>query len=300
MQKVSVKRLVTIVFLLSFLSACTSSKSQSEVANQNNDNKDGNSVVEGNVAEYTVPVDSTEPKANFKKATELNAQLVIAYATEGYLDRAKDKLIKAQELNNKYDYNLAIVDYAAGYYYQTIGANTIAQKHYENAVYYHPTDFEALNFYAQYLCSQKFDFKKSQELFDKSLYISNNDDMAQTLFLYSECLYKQGRKNNAIAFMKRANKFRQNYRAAKLRLAEMYFERKDYKDCYKTIYSMKNDRAFFNNKRILDLRLKLAEYAHNKNEAAAVSLILSSNNYNDEDMQKFFSGADQKDIDKNA
>nr|WP_265736940.1 hypothetical protein [Francisella orientalis] len=48
------------------------------------------------------------------------------------------------------------------------------------------------------------------------------------------------------------------------------------------------------------MRLKLAEYANNKNEAAAVRLVLSSNNYNDEDIDKFFSAADQKDIDKNA
>ncbi|MDE5002639.1 pilus assembly protein PilF, partial [Francisella tularensis subsp. holarctica] len=55
-----------------------------------------------------------------------------------------------------------------------------------------------------------------------------------------------------------------------------------------------------NNKRILDVRLKLAEYANNKNQAAEVRLILSSNNYNDDDIQKFFSAADQEDIIKNA
>ncbi|MDE4951276.1 pilus assembly protein PilF, partial [Francisella tularensis subsp. holarctica] len=76
-------------------------------------------------------------------------------------------------------------------------------------------------------------------------------------------------------------------------LAEMYFERKDYTNCYKVIYSIKDDPAYFNNKRILDLRLKLAEYANNKNQADEVRLILSSNNYNDEEIQKFFSEADQ-------
>ncbi|AIT08637.1 pilus assembly protein PilF [Candidatus Francisella endociliophora] len=287
---INLKKIIAITILSSGLSACmTPSNQQKPTSSQQNQNKN-NEVVEGNVAKYTVSAEpELEQKADYRKATELTAELVIAYTTEGYLDRAKDRLIKAQNLAKEHGYNLAIVDYAAGYYYQMIGANSIAEKYYDNAVYYHPKDFEAMNFYAQYLCSQKYDFKKAQELFEKSMYMSSNNDMAQTLFLYSECLYKQGRKKDALDFMKRADQFRKDYRAAKLRLAEMYFEAKNYKACYKTIYSMKGDRAFFNNKRILDLRLKLAEYAHNRNEAAAVRLILSSNNYNDEDMEKFFS-----------
>nr|WP_234384150.1 hypothetical protein [Francisella noatunensis] len=113
-------------------------------------------------------------------------------------------------------------------------------------------------------------------------------------------MYKQGKKDDALAYMQRADKFRIDYKAAKLRLAQMYFERGEHKECYKVIYSMKNDPQFFNNKLVLDMRLKLAEYANNKNEAAAIRLVLSSNNYNDEDIDKFFSAADQKDIDKNA
>lgn len=73
------------------------------------------------------------------------------YSTKRYLDRAKSKLIKAQYLSKKYSYNLAIVDYAAGYYYQSIRANSIAKKYYKDALCItHPKDFEAINFYAQY------------------------------------------------------------------------------------------------------------------------------------------------------
>lgn len=51
-----------------------------------------------------------------------------------------------------------------------------------------------MNFYAQYLCSQELDYAEAQKLFDKSLYTPDNDDMAQTLFLYSQCMYKQGKR----------------------------------------------------------------------------------------------------------
>lgn len=285
------KKLVTVSIFSIVLSGCMgSSSSVAEQSTSKQNQENNNELIEGNVANYAVPVEQNR-KADYKKATELTAELAIIYTTEGYLDRAKDRLIKAKRLAKEHDYNLAVVDYAAGYYYQMIGANSIAEKYYKNALYYHPKDYEAMNFYGQYLCTQKFDFNMAQELFEKAMYMSDNDDMAQTLFLYSECLYKQGKKDQALQYMQRANRFRTDYKAAKLRLAEMYFEKKDYKNCYRTIYGMKNDREFFNNKRILDLRLKLAEYAHNKNEAAAVRLILSSNNYNDEDMQKFFEKA---------
>ena len=246
-MQTSFKKLVTVSIFSIALSGCMGSSSS--VADQNtNKQQQNNEIVESNVANYTVPVEQSQ-KADYEKATELTAQLAITYTTDGYLDRAKDRLIKAQKLAKEHDYNLAIVDYAAGYYYQIIGANSIAEKYYKDALYYHPKDYEAMNFYGQFLCTQKFDFNKAQKLFEKAMYMSDNDDMAQTLFLYSECLYMQGRKDQALQYMQRANKFRTDYKAAKLRLAEMYFEKKDYKNCYRTIYGMKNDRAFFNNKK---------------------------------------------------
>ena len=293
------RNLKTVVILLGFtsiLSSCLSPKTETktlgqQVISQDSDNQqDDKQLVEGNTAEYKLPV-ATQQKANYKEATELNAELTIGYTQDGYLDRAKAKLIKTQELARDHRYNLASVDYAAGYYYQTIGTPAVAEKYYKKAIYDHPKDFNAMNFYAQFLCQVKYNFTTAQELFDKALYMSDNDNMAETLFLYSECMTKQSRDADALRLMERADKFRVDYLSAKLRLAEMYFDEKRYKDCYKVIYGMKNNKVFFNNKRILELRLKLAEYAHNKNEAATVRLIFSSNDFNDDAMNKFFEGA---------
>ncbi|AEI36362.1 CDC27 family protein [Francisella salina] len=296
-MQASFKRALVTIICFGMLTSCStpnsSNSSSSPQVQKDNRNQ--------NVEEVNYSFDNSSfPKANYKEATRINSELAIIYSTEGYLERAKTKLIKAQELAKEHNNNLAIVDYAGGYYYQSIGANTIAEKYYKRALDNHPKDYEAMNFYAQFLCMQESDYSRAQELFEESLFMSNNNDMAQTLFLYSQCMYKQGKKDDALAYMKRADKFREDYKAAKLRLAQMYFERGEYKECYKVIYGMKNDTAFFNNKLILDMRLKLAEYANNKNEAAAVRLVLSSNNYNDEDIEKFFSAADQKDINENA
>ncbi|MDE5023067.1 pilus assembly protein PilF, partial [Francisella tularensis subsp. holarctica] len=77
-----------------------------------------------------------------------------------------------------------------------------------------PKDFEAMNFYEQYICSQESEYAKAQKLFDNSLYTPDNDDIAQTLFLYSQFMYKQGKKDQALVYMERANRFRQDYSAA--------------------------------------------------------------------------------------
>jgi type IV pilus assembly protein PilF len=288
------KRAIILLGFTGVLSSCLSPKTgtlgNQSALQDNESQQDNKQLVEGNTAEYKLPV-ATQQKANYKEATELNAELTIGYTQDGYLDRAKAKLIKTQELARDHGYNLASVDYAAGYYYQTIGTPAIAEKYYKKAIYSHPKDFNSMNFYAQFLCQVKLNYADAQELFDKALYMSNNDNMAETLFLYSECMTKQGKDADALRLMQRADKFKINYLSAKLRLAEMYFDEKRYKDCYKVIYGMKNNKAFFNNKRILELRLKLAEYAHNKNEAATVRLIFSSNDFNDDAMNKFFEGA---------
>jgi type IV pilus assembly protein PilF len=288
------KRVIILLGFTGVLSSCLSPKigtlGNQSALQDNEIQQDNKQLVEGNTAEYKLPV-VTQQKANYKEATELNAELTIGYTQDGYLDRAKAKLIKTQELARDHGYNLASVDYAAGYYYQTIGTPAIAEKYYKKAIYSHPKDFNSMNFYAQFLCQVKLNYADAQKLFDKALYISNNDNMAETLFLYSECMTKQDKDADALRLMQRADKFKINYLSAKLRLAEMYFDEKRYKDCYKVIYGMKNNKAFFNNKRILELRLKLAEYAHNKNEAATVRLIFSSNDFNDDAMNKFFEGA---------
>ena len=242
-MQISFKKVISVALLSVVLSSCMSPETPTRNFIKNNSQQQNN-ITENfnpNSAEFISPEQFTTSKADYKKTIDINAELAIIYPTEEYLDIAKNKLIKAQDLAKQYGYNLSIVSYAAGYYYQSISSNSIAKKYYKDALYNHHKDFEAVNFYAQYLCNQESDYAEAQKLFDKSLYTPNNNDMAQTLFLYSQCMYKQGKKDQALVYMKRVNRFKQDYRISKLRLAGMYFERKDYTNCYKVIYSMKDD-----------------------------------------------------------
>lgn len=294
MNKYLLKLMVT-VGMTCFLSSCMTPKNDANEKNNDSKVEDNRQVNEADSSEYVFYTEADDPKANYRQAAKLYAELTITYTQNGYLDMAKDRLIRAKQLEKDHGYNEAIVDYAAGYYYQKIGSKSVAEKYYEKALDDHPNNYEAMNFYAQFLCQSRHKFADAEEMFEKSLYMSDNNDMAQSLFLYSECMSAQGKGDDALILMERADKFRQGFLSAKLHLAEMYFDKKRYKDSYKVIYGMKSNKAFFNNKRILELRLKLAEYANNKNEAAQVRLIFSSNDFNDDSMDQFFAGVDNKD-----
>ncbi|MFC4891700.1 pilus assembly protein PilF [Pseudofrancisella aestuarii] len=274
-------KLVLLIIFLSTFFTCSYAADTNANANSNGQSKSPNQSQ--NQTSFTLNKGSLRDNLNYKEATKINAELAILYTSNNLLDRAKAKLIKAQDLAKEHGYDLAIVDYAAGFYYQAIGSNSRAEDKYKEAISDHKNDYEAINFYAQFLCASKDEYSKAIKLFEESLTLRTNNNMAQTLYLYAECLNKEGKKQDAIEKMIRATKFNQDYGIAKLRLAELYFDEKDYKNAYKTLYAMKNNKEFFINRRVLQLRLKLAEIMDNKNEAAIVRLIISSKDDNDDD-----------------
>nr|WP_265737229.1 hypothetical protein [Francisella orientalis] len=163
------KKILATTILSGILASCMTS---SNVNNKNPSSQNQNEVKNQNAeqAEYSATGGSF-PQANYEEATKINSELAIIYSIEGYLERAKTKLIKAQELANNHNQNLAIVDYARGYYYQSIVANSIAEKYYQKALDKHPKNYEAMNFYAQFLCMEKEEYSCAQELFLRKLYL---------------------------------------------------------------------------------------------------------------------------------
>lgn len=230
--------------------------------------------------------------ADYKVAATTYAELALDYTQNMYLDLAKTRLVRAQQLSEEHGYDLAIVNYAAGYYYQTIGSDNRAEEFYENALDIDEDNFEALNLYAQFLCQNKHNYPDAIELFDKSLSLPSNNNMAQTLYLYSSCMTTKGDDKKAFELMNKSNRFQVDFMPAKYQLARMYMQNKEYKNAYKIIYGARDNKEFFNNKGVLEMRLQLAEYAHNRNAIATIRLILSSNNFNEKSMNDFFSTSD--------
>ena len=145
-MQTNLKKIVTLATFASVLAACVSSESSThnpptQQDFQQSQSKSGD-IAAGNTAEYTVPI-NTQKELNYKK----DAESAIIYTSEGYLDRAKGKLIRAKNLQKKHGYNLVISGYATGYYYQNIGVNAVAGRYYRETVNNHSKNFEAINFY---------------------------------------------------------------------------------------------------------------------------------------------------------
>jgi type IV pilus assembly protein PilF len=276
-MKINAYKLLILSCMSISLVGCSMFSNSDDIAKQNQLEREG--VVQ-------------QKPANYKVSAETYAELALDYTQNDYLDLAKTRLVRAQKISKEHGYDLAIVNYAAGFYYQAIGSDIRAEEFYENALDIDGNNFEALNLYAQFLCQSKYEYSQATDLFDKSLSLPSNNNMAQTLYLYSNCMTIKGDDRKALELMKKSNRFQSNFMPAKYRLARMYMKNKEYKNAYRIIYGSKDEKEFFNNKGVLEMRLKLAEYAHNRNETATIRLILSSNNFNEKNMNEFFSAAD--------
>ena len=214
---------------------------------------------------------------NYKKAIEINSQLAIIYSQKKMLDRAKTKIIKAKELEDKYDYDLAIVDYANGYYYQSLGIDSLANKNYLEALDNEPDNYEALNFYGQFLCLTSH-YEKAKEIFTKSLFLSTNSDMSQTLFLYGQCLDLQGKSKQAIQTLIKSTQFGDSSPYARYSLAQIYNKEKNYKKAYFALNTIANEE-FKKSLNYLKLKLDLEEKLKMKDKIASTMLLISSSEH---------------------
>jgi len=285
MKLTKIKIIIVVVFLL-LLSSCVTERINPETKTRYTTNS--NISTSGTVTTENLSLDA---KKDLRKATTINAQLSIIYAQENLLDRSKTKLIKAQEMNDKHKYNLAIVNYASGYYYQELGANDIAQKFYKKAVDKHRDDFQALNFYAQFLCNVKHKYAESSSMFEKSLLLPSNNNIGETLVLYADCLALQGKKKDAISYLQKTTSFVQDYPLASFKLAKLYNETSQYKKAdaiLKKLFNEEADNLYTTNKDILDIKLEVAEKLNHKNEASKIRLILTSGDYNNQDLEDDF------------
>lgn len=143
----------------------------------------------GCASNKNLPSESTSEPAdiNYQKAAALNAQLAIVYTQRGMLDRAKEKLLKAKTQDD----DIAEVYYAEGLYYQHLGMNNIAERAYQKALAIAPEDFQACNFYARFLCDVTHQYNKAEKLYQKSVLLPDNANLAETFTLYGQCLLVQ-------------------------------------------------------------------------------------------------------------
>ena len=212
-------------------------------------------------------------QVDYQKAATINAELAVVYAQREMLDRAKEKLLKAKSQ----DANVPAIYYAEGLYYQNLGMPDRADSSYKKALQMAPNDFQAYNFYAQFLCMDKHQYQTANKLFKHSIILSGNINLAETFTLYGRCLLQQGDKRQAKKYFEKAIDQGAGSALSYWELARLEYYEKDYQEALKMInrYIELSGKTEEN----VMLKMQILQALGRYNEAATLRLQLSSKLY---------------------
>jgi len=165
----------------------------------------------------------TEPKRNDKEAADLNYQLGARYYNNGSYTLARDRLLRAIEIDPK----MAAAHTTLALTYEALENVRLARDSYENAIRVAPRNFDIQNTYAVYLCRQQ-DYDEAQKFFDKAGSHPENDDAEVTLTNAGVCMGQKPDLAAAEKYFRRALDQKRNYAEALLQLCLLKFQQKDY------------------------------------------------------------------------
>jgi len=163
------------------------------------------------------------PEADNNNAAEYNYQLGARYYQNGKYDLARDRLTRAIELDPK----MAIAHSTLALTYEKLGNLRLATESYERAVRAEPRNFEVMNNYAVFLCSQK-DFDGARKYFDRAASHPENDDAEHTLTNAGLCMMQKPDAEAAEKFYRAALERKATFGEALLQLSLLKYQQRDY------------------------------------------------------------------------
>ncbi len=175
----------------------------------------------------TQPEDDRRPQ-DMIEASELNANLGLAYMQQGRLDVGLDKLDKALEQNPK---NGTAHHYLAELYRRTDKPEK-AREHYQRALELLPKDMSLKNNYGVFLCSRG-EFDEAFQYFFKVLDDPVYPDKAGVNENIGICAVRKKNRHMAREFLAEALKGKPNSPQSLLALAEIEYHYQAYKESYR-------------------------------------------------------------------
>jgi len=154
-----------------------------------------------------------------RKAAEANAQLAIAYMSQGDMTTARDKIEKALEQ----DSHTATTQLAAGFVYDRLGEDKKAQEHFEEALKLSRDDPSVQNSYASFLCL-KGDSKKGEELLVQAAKNPLNRAPAVAYANAGRCARSAGRLPEAETYFRQALSYNADQPDVLFQMAQIQFE----------------------------------------------------------------------------
>jgi type IV pilus assembly protein PilF len=154
-----------------------------------------------------------------RKAAEANAQLAIAYMSQGDMTTARDKIEKALEQ----DPHTAATQLAAGFVFDRLGEDKKAQQHFEEALKLSREDPNVQNSYAAFLCL-KGDPKQGEELLLLAATNPLNRAPAVAYANAGRCARSAGRLPEAEKYFRQALTYNPNQPDVLFQMAQLEFE----------------------------------------------------------------------------
>lgn len=214
-------------------------------------------------------IDDSASKADFKKAALLNIELGQRYLEQGQISRAKKKLVHALELAPK----LPEAHTTMGYFFETVGDNTMAEKYYRKAIFLAKSQGVFHNNYGVFLCGQAR-YKEA----DKEFLIATKDyNYSKTAEAYENaglCALKANDATKAEGYFKIAVRYDPKQVNSLMELAELSFNKEEIQQA--SYYLEKLRAQSEPTARILWLAIRIAMKTNDKDALASNALLLKN------------------------
>lgn len=171
----------------------------------------------------TTTTNSASPDADEGDAAELNYQLGARYLRNGNYELARDRLLLSIELEPKN----AIAHYTLALTYERLENLRLATQSYKESVRIAPRDFNVLNAYAVFLCTQR-DYENARENFDRAIKVPENDNSEITMTNAGVCMMQKPDHELAEQYFRQALARKSNFGEALIQLSVLKFSSEDY------------------------------------------------------------------------
>ena len=165
-------------------------------------------------------IEVSEDDFDATKAAQSRLALGLQYLENGYLERAKQNLVKAYEHKS----DLPDVLYGLAYYYQEVYEYEKADNYFSKALDEAPRNPDYLNAYGAFLCQSKKEYSKGIDYFLKAIDQQGYTSVGEAYENAGFCSLSAKQVTQAEEFFEKALTFNPSLTKAYYGLASVYYE----------------------------------------------------------------------------
>lgn len=169
---------------------------------------------------------------NATKAAQSRLALGLKYIETGYMERAKQNLVKAYE--HKPD--LPDVLYGLAYYYQAVYEYDKADKYYQMALDEAPNNPDYLNAYGAFLCESKKEYAQGVDYFLKAIAKPDYTSVGETYENAGFCSLDAKQVTQAEEYFEKALTLNPNLTKSLYGLATVHYDKSNFKRAADYLY----------------------------------------------------------------